>query len=88
MSVLWDLSDSDNEDQDEVDRMRNAIYDVLFTHFHEANLGDRGPEGVDLTDFLDGWLCEGWGMSDALVRLLDYYEYNYDFAGPSGCWTP
>lgn len=88
MSVLWDLGDSDNEDADEIDRLRSGIYDVLFSYLPSETWTDRGPTGVDLTDFLDGWFCRGWGMSDAMVRLLDFFDYGYDFAGPSGCWTP
>jgi uncharacterized protein YfaP (DUF2135 family) len=88
MSLLWDLADSDNEDHDEFDRMRTAIYDVLFKYLPREGFVDRGPTGIDLTDFLDGWFCRGWARDTSMQLLLDHYGVTYDFAGPSGCWTP
>ena len=88
MSLLWDLADSDNEDHDEFDRMRPAIYDVMFKYLPREGFTDRGPTGVDLTDFLDGWFCRGWARDTSMQLLLDHYGFTYDFAGPSGCWTP
>jgi len=88
MALLWDLADSDNEDWDLINRMRHAVYDVLFSYLPSQAYVDRGPTGVDLTDFLDGWVCRGWGLHEELQVLLDHYEFVYDFAGPSGCWAP
>jgi hypothetical protein len=85
-AFLWDLADSNNEEWDPVDRLRNGIYDVLFTYFPSDDYSDRGSEGVDLSDFLDGWFCRGWGAQEELQMLLvDHYAYDYDFDGPSGC---
>jgi hypothetical protein len=86
MALLWDLADSDNEDWDTLDRARSAVYDVLFTYLASADWTDRGPRGVDLTDFLDGWFCRGWGNREGLELLFDYHQLGYDFGGPTGCW--
>ncbi len=86
MALMWDLADSDNEDWDTVDRARNAVYDVLFTYLADPAWVDRGRTGVDLTDFLDGWMCRGWGQREALELLFDYHQISYDFAGPTNCW--
>lgn len=85
-AALWDLADSNNEDWDPVDRMRNAVYDTLFSYFPSGNYEDRGAVGVDLSDFLDGWFCRGWGEEDHVRDLIvDYYDYAYDFSGPTDC---
>jgi len=85
-AYLWDLSDSNNEEWDQVDRMRNGIYDVLFTYFPSTNYADRGAVGVDLSDFMDGWFCRDWG-DEAEVRslLVDHYDFGYAFDGPRNC---
>ncbi len=85
-AFLWDLADSNNEAWDPVDRMRNAIYDVLFSYLPSDAYVDRGPEGVDLGDFVDGWLCRGWGLEDEVRALLvDHYGFDHAFDGPRDC---
>jgi len=85
-AFLWDLSDSNNEEWDLVDRMRNGIYDVLFTYFPSTNYADRGAVGVDLGDFVDGWFCREWGAQDQVRSLLaDHYDFEYAFDGPRNC---
>ena len=84
-ALLWDLADSNNEEWDPIDRMRNGIYDTLFTYFSSTDYVDRGASGVDLGDFLDGWFCRGWGAQEAITTLLNHYEFDYAFDGPQGC---
>lgn len=85
-AFLWDLADSNNEEWDPVDRLRDGIYDVLFTYFPSDDYTDRGAEGVDLSDFLDGWFCRDWGDQESVRMLLvDHYAFDYGFDGPSGC---
>lgn len=85
-AALWDLADSANEEWDPVDRMRSAVYDSLFTYLPSENYVDRGEEGVDLTDFLDGWFCRGWEMRDEVEAVIvDHFDYTYDFGGPTTC---
>lgn len=87
-AVLWDLADSANEENDPVDRMRSAVYDSIFTYLPSDNYVDRGEEGVDLTDFLDGWFCRGWDEeSDVEKLVVDHYDFPYDFDGPEGCYS-
>lgn len=85
-AMLWDLADSNNEEFDAVDRLRSGIYDTLFTYFPSGDYTDRGATGVELTDFLDGWFCRGWGADDAVRALLvDHYDFEYAFDGPRNC---
>src|SRR5262249_25432651 len=47
---------------------------------------DRGAVGVDLVDFLDGWLVvDGAGTCAALRAALASRAFPYDFKGPVGC---
>ena len=85
-AVLFDLADGiDAEASDPVDARRQGVYDVLFNRLRGANLADRGPAGVDLTDFLDGFVCRGYGAEATLAPILDERAYAYDFAGPATC---
>ncbi|PIE66085.1 MAG: hypothetical protein CSA24_00965 [Deltaproteobacteria bacterium] len=89
-ALLWDLADgpgvaSDAELFDAVGRSQAAIYDVLFNYLPSERYVDRGAPGVDLTDFLDGWFCRGWGQTDEVETLLLQRGYPYDFEGPTGC---
>lgn len=62
------------------------IFDVLVGYFPSPSLVDRGVNGVDLVDFLDGWFCRGQGNQSA-VRALVTQEmgFPYDYSGPDGC---
>jgi len=87
-ALLWDLADPANESWDEVDSKRNGIYDVLFSYFPSDQFVDRGVAGCDLDDFLDGWVCRGWGDATTLQSSLDHYEDDYSFDGPAACTGP
>ncbi|MFO0744579.1 MAG: hypothetical protein U1F43_02760 [Myxococcota bacterium] len=88
-ALLWDLSDGANEPWDQLAGDRNGVYDTLFSYLPSGSFVDRGPTGVDLTDFLDGWVCRGWGGGAALPALVtDHYHHDYDFQGPATCDTP
>ncbi len=85
-AALWDLADSNNESWDKVDRQRAAIYDVLFSYLPSSKYADHGMSGVDFTDFIDGWICRGWGLEDSLKSLIaDYFQFSYDFAAGVTC---
>ena len=85
-AFLWDVADSNNEEWDPIDRMRNGIYDVLFTYFPSDDYADRGATGVELGDFLDGWICREWGVEPELQTLLvEHYDFEYAFDGPRTC---
>ena len=90
MAVLHDLIDPpqapDAEPHDAVHGGRSALFDALFTHLGGPAWTDRGADGVELVDLLDGWLCRGWPGRPALDGLLAHHAFGYDFGGPSGCW--
>lgn len=86
-SLLWDIADGTNaESFDTLAGKRLPIYDSIFTYMDHHLFADRGPDGVDLIDFLDGWFCRGWEDKDGLQQLLLYYQMAYDWDGPSGCF--
>ncbi|MBR58505.1 MAG: hypothetical protein CMH54_10850 [Myxococcales bacterium] len=84
--LLWDIADgiSAGEAQDNMNHMSTGIYDVIFNHLPGDHFLDRGAEGVDLVDFLDGWLCNDWGQEAAMSGLLNERIFPYDFA-PGNC---
>lgn len=44
-----------------------AIWNVMTTYLRSgyAKFADRGYPGHDLVDFLDGWICLGYGNAGA-----------------------
>lgn len=85
-ALLWDLADPANEPWDAIASRRAGVYDTLFSYLPSPGFLDRGPVGVDLTDFLDGWTCRGWGADEDLEHLVaDHHEDDYDFEGPVTC---
>ena len=62
-AVLWDLYDENNETKDTLKSNGPAIWKVMTTYLKEgySKFADRGVEGRDLVDFLDGWTCLGYG---------------------------
>ena len=63
------------------------IFDVMANYLPSDELADRGVEGVDLVDFLDGWVCRGHGERELITAVLEAHGFPYDFAGPESC-TP
>ncbi len=86
-ALLHDLADSGTgEPFDAIDDGSGAIYDAVFNYLPSDDFSDRGADGVDLTDFLDGWLCRGWGQLDALLELVvEHRQFPYDAAAPGSC---
>jgi hypothetical protein len=86
-ALLWDLADTRTEEgHDQIDDMTHAIYDVVFNYLGSEHYVDRGYPGVDLTDFLDGWFCRGWGNQSAIEALANgHRKLFYDFGGPETC---
>jgi len=85
-ALLWDLADQPpaTEPWDAAEQPR-GIFDAVFNYFPRPDFPDRGVEGVDLVDFLDGWVCRGWGQHPAVQAAADHYAYPYDFAAPVDC---
>jgi len=63
-----------------------VIFDVLARYFPTNRLVDRGVDGVDLVDFLDGLMCRDTGR-ERYVRLVtvDHLRFPYDFGGTASC---
>jgi hypothetical protein len=71
--ILWRLDDHD------------AMVDRVEPRWLRT-APDRGAPGVDLVDFLDGWLVvDGAATCPALRAALASRAFPYDFAGPVGC---
>jgi hypothetical protein len=87
--ILWDVGDSADEDQDNdgVFGDHESVIDVTATYFYDSDYDDRGFFGVDLVEWLDGWL---WltpeiGCHESAAALLEKYKFPYDFGGPASC---
>lgn len=86
-AVLWDLLDAADASEG-FDLAAYAAADLLRPtrdYFRAASFTDRAFPGVDLVDYLDGWLCLGAGSRERLAPLLESRAFPYDFAGPSTC---
>lgn len=55
----------------------------VIRDWFDPQVADRGAEGADLVDFLDGYLCmhEGAGRGALESYLVEEREFPYDFAG-------
>jgi len=86
-AVLWDLADTEStEEFDEVFEARTGVYDAIINYLPSFYFVDRGVEGVDLVDFLDGWFCRGWKRLDEVSKLVvEHRDFPYDFDGPVDC---
>lgn len=62
-AVIWDILDQTNETKDTLQKNGAAIWKIMTVYLKEgyAKFTDRGYEGRDLIDFLDGWICLGYG---------------------------
>jgi hypothetical protein len=86
-AVLWDLFDAADASEG-FDVAAYAAADLLRPtrdYFRAASFTDRAFPGVDLVDYLDGWLCLGARSRERLAPLLESRAFPYDFAGPSTC---
>jgi len=89
-ALLWDLADP-HRVAEPVDVLQVGDETLLsvFGYLPSARFEDRGARGVDLVDYLDGWVCHGQGRRDEVTRLLDDRRFPYDWAGgQEGCGDP
>jgi len=85
-ALLWDLVDGGMEEAFDAVENRIAVYDSIFNYLPSSKFVDRGPDGVDLVDFLDGWVCRGWEEQEGLESLVvQHRDFPYDFSGPASC---
>ncbi|MFZ4440118.1 MAG: hypothetical protein ACOYOS_16955 [Syntrophales bacterium] len=85
-AVLWDLFDSTNETKDTLSGRSVEIWKILTVYLKKdyPKFVDRGYKGRDLIDFLDGWICLGYGdygsadnksgLRGAVIGLMQYPE--------------
>jgi hypothetical protein len=89
LGLLWDVVDPVSGPEDPMARPVTDVIAVLTGYLPSSALENRGRWGVDLVDFLDGWLCQGLGDAAGLGTLLDGVSFPYDFAGPAApCLKP
>jgi len=89
LGFLWDVVDPVSGAADPMARPVADVLSVLLGYLPSDGMEDRGFWGVDLVDFLDGWLCQGLGDQAGLGTLLDGVSFPYDFAGPAApCLKP
>ena len=83
--VLWDITDSAVDGQDNVSGGAPSVWDVMVGYVTSPQ-ADRGRAGLDLVEFLDGWFVEHGMSSCGPLRTLlrDQYRFPYDLAGPAG----
>jgi hypothetical protein len=87
--TLWDMMDSDDEPWDHF-REESAVLDTVFDFLPDHRTRRRGPRGIDLVDFLDGFRCtldprNVAARDSELKLLLDHVIFNYDFLVAGAC---
>ncbi len=76
-AILWDLLDDEVEAHD---RLSNSIRDLLsITVYCMVNEYDAGYEGIDLADFIRGWLVCELGYFRSLMEITHSQGYPYPF---------
>jgi len=84
-AVLWDLYDAPVPDDDPVpgsDRLLEPVFGYLASRDRQ----EAGVFGVDLQDYLDGYVCHEVGSLALLEELLQGRNYPYrPEAAPMGC---
>ncbi len=86
-AVLRDLADAGTDEPfDTLQSGRVGIYDAIFNYFPSDGFADRGVEGIDLVDLLDGWFCRGWDQAPAVEAIVnDHRQFPYVPGGPESC---
>ena len=82
-SLLWDLFDDGTEEFDHLVTPRDLMLSPLW--FYLPQYEDRGYEGVDLVDWLDGWFCLGLNERLQVQEILENRRFPYDFPELNSC---
>lgn len=86
--IMWDAGDDGyDEDGDPVAGIHHDVHAVTTTYFYDPAYVGRGSSGVDMVDWLDGYLWRmGAEACDAARALVtDWHGFPYDFSGPVSC---
>jgi hypothetical protein len=82
--VLWHISNGSPAEAG--GRGTGPVFDVLGNYFPSPALLDRGVQGVDLVDFLDGWFCRGHEDSAFIYDIVSFgHGFPYDYASLPSC---
>jgi hypothetical protein len=58
----------------------------LGNYFPGDALADRGLQGVELVDFLDGWFCRGHASSEVITEIVnESHGFPYDHPTLASC---
>ena len=85
--ILWDLGDGGESDDDPlVAAGHPSALRVQVDYLADTALRPDGVNGVDLVDFLDGWLLgQGLGACGATGEIVTATRsFPYDYGGPAG----
>ncbi|MEQ9076046.1 MAG: hypothetical protein RLP09_19460 [Sandaracinaceae bacterium] len=82
--VMWDAFDgpSDAEPFDRVALGVEAVMAVLVDHFARWPFEDRGPSGIDLSDYLHALVCVAGVLEEDAARLAEDRAFPWS---PAGC---
>ncbi len=89
--ILWDLGDDATELEEDDDEVAGTHGDVVRvqSEIFRASTMNRGVAGIDLVDFLDGFLALAGATRCADTRaIVASRSFPYDFAGPVACPAP
>ena len=84
--VLWDLGDGGDGDDDPFNGTQLPVQQVQPMYLRTAALRSAGEPGVDLVDFLDGFLqVDGLSHCAAVRQIVNTtHSFPYDYGGPAG----
>jgi len=87
--VLWDLSDHLLQEAGDTVANPDAVF-AAFSYLRGPKFHNRGVEGADLVDLLDGWFCLGHDdRGDATTGVegivKGLFHFPYDFAALADC---
>jgi hypothetical protein len=84
--VLWDIGDMRANDDDPLAGDQLLVENVQPDYLRTAALRQIGRAGVDLVDFLDGYLLADSNAHCAAVTtiVVTRHTFPYDFGGPAG----
>ncbi len=81
-AILWDLADGGAGEAADAVAQGDRALDPLFGYLPSGLFEDRGAEGADLVDYLDGWFCHGLDQEGGVRALTDHRRFPYDFDWP------
>lgn len=91
-AVLWDLldplADGNDVDNDRISCTGPSVYAVLSRYLSSKERVNRGGEGRDLVDFLDGWRCFEGQRAARIGVQPPYSELDDLLKGRSFAYTP